>query len=85
MDFLSQMVNDARFHEDEVLLLALLQAVEPKVVTTSLGDTSIEELIEALRARVEKNISSNIQRAAEKETDKLLGKTTPSFSQLFGL
>lgn len=83
MDILGQMVNDQRFHEDEVLLLALLQAVDPKVVTLSLGEVSIEEIIERLRKRVERNVSRAIQQAAMSETNKVLGRKDP-FELFFG-
>ena len=84
MDFLMQMVNDGRFHEDEVLLLALLQALDVKTVTLSLGEVPIATAVEALRERVEKNISKRLQDAAEREANKALGKP-PSFSEMFGL
>ena len=83
MDFLSQAVNDRRFHEDEVLLLALLQAVDPKVVTLSLGEVPVEDIIERLRERVEKNVNRAIQQAAEREANKVLGRKDP-FELFFG-
>lgn len=83
MDFLSQIVNDQRFHEDEILLLALLQAVDPKVVTLSLGAVPIEDIVERLRERVEKNVSAAIQANAKEETDKILGRDD-SLGMFFG-
>lgn len=70
-------------HQDEILLLALLQAVEPKTVELSLGKVDITAAIEELRERVEKNISEYLQRAAEVEANKVLGKPD-LLGQLFG-
>lgn len=81
MDFLFQMVNDQRMHQDEILLLALLDAVDPQTVTLSVGVVPLKEAREELRKRVEKNVSRYMQASMEAEANQALGK--PDFFSLF--
>lgn len=81
MDFLMGMVNDARFHEDEVLLLALLQKLDVKTLTCSLGEVAVESIIESLTKRVEDDIAKAMQQQVEAEANKALGK--PDVWKLF--
>lgn len=83
MDFLFQMVNDQRMHQDEILLLALLQSVDPKSVTLSIGEVPIGEAIEELRQRVEKNVEKHMQETMEAAANEALGE--PSLGDFFSL
>lgn len=83
MDFLFQMANDARMHQDEILLLALLQAVEAKTVSLSVGEVPIDQAVEELRQRVERNVSRHMQETMEAEANAALGK--PDVSGFFKL
>jgi hypothetical protein len=83
MDFLLQMVNDQRLHQDEILLLALLQSVKPETVSLSIGEVPIAEAVEELRQRVERNIERHMQATMEAEANAALGKPDV-WSLLFG-
>lgn len=74
MDFLFQMANDARMHQDEILLLALLQAVKPETVSLSIGEVPIAEAVEELRQRVEKNVERHMAATMEAAANEALGK-----------